>query len=75
VPPSFGILPVFNVEDYLDKVPEKWKKQKGVFIPLFQREALWIEFGCNDKSYPFAMKVASKILTFLIFIFLNYLSW
>jgi hypothetical protein len=57
LPPSFGYFPVCRVDDYLDKVPESWKKHGGVFIPMYQREAMWVQF--EGKSYdPKACKIA-----------------
>eukprot|EP01027_Heterolobosea_sp_BB2_P012822 GEZU01018549.1.p1 GENE.GEZU01018549.1~~GEZU01018549.1.p1 ORF type:complete len:146 (+),score=12.70 GEZU01018549.1:47-484(+) len=41
LPPSLGHFPVFRVDDYLDSVPESWKQHGGVFIPMYQREAMW----------------------------------
>jgi len=55
LPPSFGPFPICKVDDYLDKVPPEWKKHGGVFIPMYQREAMWIKF--NGES-PKAVKVA-----------------
>ncbi|KAG2386326.1 hypothetical protein C9374_002772 [Naegleria lovaniensis] len=58
LPPSLGSFPVKRVDDYLDRVPEAWKKQGGVFIPLYQREAMWLEFMNFNTEYPHAMKIA-----------------
>jgi len=58
LPPSLGTFPVRRVDDYLDKVPEKWKKQGGVFIPLFQREAMFIQFHNQHDTHPHAVKIA-----------------
>ena len=45
LPPSLGHLPVKQVDDYKDKVPASWREHGGVFIPLHQREALWLGFS------------------------------
>jgi tetratricopeptide (TPR) repeat protein len=45
LPTGFGCLPVLRVEDYAGRVPEKWLEQGGFIIPLYQREALFLEFG------------------------------
>ncbi|KAG2372731.1 hypothetical protein C9374_000397 [Naegleria lovaniensis] len=58
LPPSLGSFPVKRVDDYLDRVPEAWKKQGGVFIPLYQREAMWLEFMNFNSEYPHALKIA-----------------
>eukprot|EP01080_Neovahlkampfia_damariscottae_P009419 gene9419-1626_t len=57
LPPSLGPFPVEKVDDYLDKVPEEWKNHGGVFIPMYQREAMWMKFNGSEKS-PKAVKVA-----------------
>lgn len=44
LPPGLGAFPVCRVEDYEDGVPNAWKEHGGVFIPMHQREALWISF-------------------------------
>jgi len=45
LPPGLGHLPVKLVDDYRDKVPASWREQGGVFIPLHQREAMWLGFS------------------------------
>ena len=44
LPAGFGRLPILRVEDYAESVPEKWLEQGGFIIPLYQREALFLEF-------------------------------
>lgn len=57
LPPGLGQFPIKRVEDYADKVPESWRKRGGVFIPMYQREALWISF--NSRVWrPNALKIA-----------------
>ena len=57
LPPSLGSFPIYKVEDYADKVPEEWNEYGGVFIPMYQREAMWLSFGGSDWC-PSAVKVA-----------------
>lgn len=57
LPPGFGQFPVRRIADYADRVPESWAKRGGVFIPLYQREALWINFLPRHWK-PNAVKVA-----------------
>jgi tetratricopeptide (TPR) repeat protein len=45
LPAGFGRLPILRVEDYANRVPEKWIDQGGFIIPLYQREALFLEFA------------------------------
>jgi hypothetical protein len=56
LPPGIGIFPVLRVEDYLERVPPAWREHGGVFIPLYQREALWLGFQAVDWK-PNAVKV------------------
>lgn len=44
LPAGLGRLPIVRVEDYADRVPESWLTQGGFIVPLYQREALFLEF-------------------------------
>jgi hypothetical protein len=44
LPPGLGAFPIRKVEDYADRVPQEWREKGGVFIPMYQREALWMSF-------------------------------
>lgn len=44
LPPSLGSFPVFKVDDFADRVPAAWREHGGVFFPMWQREAAWINF-------------------------------
>lgn len=44
LPPSFGLFPIERIQDYRDKVPVAWRDQGGVFIPMFENEAMWMGF-------------------------------
>lgn len=57
LPPSLGCFPIYRVKDYEKRVPEDWNEHGGVFIPMYQREALWLSFGGSDWC-PSAVKVA-----------------
>lgn len=57
LPPGLGTFPVRRVDDYADRVPADWREQGGVFLPMYQREALWICFGA-PRWRPRAVKVA-----------------
>lgn len=56
LPPGLGRFPVHHVDDYKDALPATWKAHGGVFIPMYQSEALWINFS---GSYPCAVKIAA----------------
>lgn len=45
LPAGFGRFPILRVEDYAKRVPEQWLEQGGFIIPLYQREALFLEFA------------------------------
>lgn len=58
LPPGLGCFPLAHVDDYRDRVPEAWVEHGGVFLPMYQAEALWIWFE-SPRGYPFAVKVAA----------------
>ncbi len=57
LPPGLGEFPICRIEDYEDRVPDAWKEHGGVFLPMYQREALWLNFRGADWR-PNAVKVA-----------------
>ncbi len=57
LPPGLGRFPVLKVEDYLDIVPPLWRERGGAFIPMYQREALWLGFHAAPWK-PNAVKIA-----------------
>lgn len=57
LPPGLGSFPICKIEDYEDRVPVSWKEHGGVFIPMYQREALWLCFG-GAYWRPNAVKIA-----------------
>jgi len=57
LPPSLGNFPVHRIDDYRSNVPDAWRDHGGVFLPMWQREAMWLAF--NGASFrPYALKVA-----------------
>ncbi len=56
LPPGFGRFPLFHVDDYSERVPRRWNEHGGVFMPMYQSEAMWINFYAG---YPCAIKVAA----------------
>lgn len=56
LPPSLGHFPIARVADYADRVPQEWRERGGFFIPMYQREALWLNF-LGHEWHPVAMKV------------------
>lgn len=44
LPPGLGAFPLFRVADYGDRLPPDIRKSADVFVPVYQREALWLGF-------------------------------
>lgn len=64
LPPGLGSFPLRHVDDFANRVPAPWLKRGGVLLPMFQSEALWLNFRAHyvdDRvaEYPFAVKVAT----------------
>jgi len=57
LPPGLGAFPIYRVADFVDRVPPTWREHGGVFIPMYQREALWLAFHAAAWK-PNAVKVA-----------------
>ena len=53
LPPGLGAFPLRLVRDYANRVPAGWAEQGGVFLPMYQREAMWLLFG----GTPHALRV------------------
>jgi len=64
LPPGLGRFPIRRVEDYADRVPKSWRTRGGVFIPMYQREALWLSFGGADWR-PNAVKIGVGMINAL----------
>lgn len=56
LPPGLGSFPLRHVDDFAARLPAQWKKRGGVMLPMYQSEALWLNFR---GSYPCAVKVAT----------------
>ena len=64
LPPGLGSFPLKHVDDYMQSLPEKWKERGGVMLPMYQSEAMWIDFSSSHlykyvAEYPFAVKIAA----------------
>jgi hypothetical protein len=57
LPPGLGRFPIRRVADHADRVPAAWRDHGGVLLPMYQREAMWLNF---DGAYwrPNAIQVA-----------------
>jgi len=56
LPAGLGRFPVQHVDDFGSNTPETWIEHGGVMLPMYQSEALWINFAAE---YPFAVKIAA----------------
>jgi hypothetical protein len=56
LPAGLGRFPMRHVDDFGSDVPERWLEHGGVMLPMYQSEALWINF---NGDYPFAVKIAA----------------
>jgi hypothetical protein len=56
LPPGLGRFPLKHVDDYASKLPPIWARRAGVLFPMYQAEAVWLNF---HSEYPFAIKVAA----------------
>jgi len=64
LPPSIGAFPIRHVDDFASRVPGRWLERGGVMLPMFQAEAMWLDFGSDTVprhgvAYPFAIKIAA----------------
>ncbi|KAH7395551.1 hypothetical protein BKA64DRAFT_708946 [Cadophora sp. MPI-SDFR-AT-0126] len=54
LPPDCGRFPLYSVKDYKDLLPKNMSAKGGLFVPVYEREAIWINFR---SSRPFAIKI------------------
>jgi hypothetical protein len=64
LPPGLGRFPLRHVDDHADNVPAPWIRHGGVMLPMYQSEAMWLNFRpAHDRDrqtrYPFAIKIAT----------------
>ena len=50
LPPGLGCFPLRHLDDYARRVPEGWRRRGGVLMPMYQAEALGIDFGCGGTT-------------------------
>ncbi len=44
LPPGLGVFPVFSTSAYAARLPPELREPRAAFIPMYQREALWLGF-------------------------------
>ena len=58
LPPGLGCFPLRHLDDYAERLPGEWVRRGGVIMPMFQAEAMWLNFD-SENGYPFALKIAT----------------
>jgi hypothetical protein len=58
LPPGLGRFPLRHVDDYAERVSRAWLSRGGALLPMYQSEALWLNFS-SSQGYPFAVKVGT----------------
>nr|HQH71177.1 hypothetical protein [bacterium] len=56
LPPGLGRFPLRHLDDFASQLPPAWQARGGVIMPMYQSEAMWINFS---GDYPFAIKIAA----------------
>jgi hypothetical protein len=63
LPPGLGCFPVRHAEDYSSKLPQATIERGGVILPMWQSEAMWINFRNQgphwELDFPVAIKIAA----------------
>lgn len=57
LPQSLGVFPLYNVDAFSDRLPSHILERGGVFFPMWQREALWIQFRSISREKRYAIRV------------------
>jgi hypothetical protein len=58
LPPGLGRFPLRHVDDFAHRLPRSWSTHGGVMLPMYQAEAMWLNFS-SPLGYPFAVRVAT----------------
>ncbi len=64
LPPGLGNFPLRHVDDYPATVMPSWLKHGGIMLPMYQSEAMWLNFNStyisdHETEYPFSVKIAA----------------
>lgn len=54
LPPSLDSFPLYKIQDYAHRLPQSMIDKGGVFFPMHQKEAMWINF---EATAPFMIKI------------------
>ncbi|EOA92167.1 uncharacterized protein SETTUDRAFT_134260 [Exserohilum turcica Et28A] len=55
LPGSLGQFELYSVNAYSERLPSRMKDAGGVFFPMWQREAMWVNF--EQGRYKYAVRV------------------
>ncbi|MDG4650166.1 hypothetical protein P6F26_17085 [Roseibacterium sp. SDUM158017] len=61
LPPGLGRFPIRHVEDHADSLPGDTTSRGGVILPMWQAEAMWLNFRNEGPDYGLPFPVAIKI--------------
>ena len=56
LPAGLGNFPLRHVDDCVAEIPESMADRGGIIMPMYQREAMWLNF---EGTYPMAVKIAA----------------
>lgn len=63
LPPGLGSFPLRHVEDHAERLPAPTTDRGGVILPMWQAEAMWLNFHNDgpdwDLDFPVAIKIAA----------------
>ncbi|KAH9923627.1 uncharacterized protein B0H18DRAFT_1212143 [Fomitopsis serialis] len=58
LPPNLGTFQIYNVADFANRLPKSVVSKGGMFIAMYQREAMWISFSPCTPNGINALKVS-----------------
>src|ERR1700726_1777795 len=61
LPPGLGAFPVMHADLFGDRLPPNWRGRGEFFIPMYQREALWVGFDAPEWQ-PHAVKLGGGLV-------------
>ncbi|MCT2539966.1 hypothetical protein [Sedimentimonas flavescens] len=61
LPPGFGPFPLRHVDDYPKRLSATTTARGGIILPMWQAEALWLNFRNQGPGYSLDFPVAIKV--------------
>lgn len=61
LPPGLGKFPVRHAEDFEPRLPANTVERGGVILPMWQAEAMWLDFNNHGPEWGLDFPVAIKI--------------